>query len=204
MNINSNSIRKHLTTWHVFGQDFNLHTCAPHWTIQFQNSTNTEGSFSRGIKRPGRDADHSPPSSDEIKNEWSYASATPTHLHVVYRDKFTCSYFLCHQHSRFNRYTDNCRGICVLVAAARRLYSSSLVSSATQFMIIWRSLPLRCENGSHLLISSGGHANPDLCSVVSESSSGIVHDASTTTRYDTWSLKIPVNHADDNAITVSV
>jgi hypothetical protein len=25
-----------------------------------------------GVKRPGRKADHSPPSSDEVKNEWHY------------------------------------------------------------------------------------------------------------------------------------
>jgi len=54
---------------------------------------NTSGSFTRGIKRPGLEADHSPPTSDEIKNEWSYASTTPTHLHGVYRDNFSCSYF---------------------------------------------------------------------------------------------------------------
>jgi hypothetical protein len=33
------------------------------------------GAFSLGIKRPGREADHSPPSSAEVKNAWSY---TPT------------------------------------------------------------------------------------------------------------------------------
>jgi hypothetical protein len=32
------------------------------------------------VKRPGREADHSPPSSAEVKNEWSYAS-TPIRLH---------------------------------------------------------------------------------------------------------------------------
>jgi hypothetical protein len=29
---------------------------------------------SPGVKRPGREVDHSPPSSAEIKNEWSYTS----------------------------------------------------------------------------------------------------------------------------------
>jgi hypothetical protein len=28
--------------------------------------------FSLGVKRPGREADHSPPSSAEVKNDWSY------------------------------------------------------------------------------------------------------------------------------------
>jgi hypothetical protein len=33
-----------------------------------------------GIKRPGREADHSPPSSAEIKNTWSYISTPHTSL----------------------------------------------------------------------------------------------------------------------------
>jgi hypothetical protein len=36
--------------------------------------------FSPGVKRPGREADHSPPSSDEVKNEWSYTTP-PIRLH---------------------------------------------------------------------------------------------------------------------------
>jgi hypothetical protein len=35
--------------------------------------------LSPGIKRPRREADHSPPSSAEFKNAWSYTS---THLYV--------------------------------------------------------------------------------------------------------------------------
>jgi hypothetical protein len=30
-----------------------------------------------GIKQPGREADHSPPSSAEVKKEWSYTSTAP-------------------------------------------------------------------------------------------------------------------------------
>jgi hypothetical protein len=41
----------------------------------------TRGSFP-GVKRPGREADHSPPISAEIKNAWSYTS-TPPCLHGV-------------------------------------------------------------------------------------------------------------------------
>jgi hypothetical protein len=33
------------------------------------------GALSLGIKRPGREADHSPPSSAKVKNAWSYTSA---------------------------------------------------------------------------------------------------------------------------------
>jgi hypothetical protein len=34
-----------------------------------------------GVKRPGGEADHSPPSSAEVKNEWSCISTPPIHLH---------------------------------------------------------------------------------------------------------------------------
>jgi hypothetical protein len=33
--------------------------------------------FPRGVKRPWREADHSPPSSAEVKNEWSYTPTAP-------------------------------------------------------------------------------------------------------------------------------
>jgi hypothetical protein len=36
-----------------------------------------------GVKRPGREADQSPPSSAEVKNAWSYTSAPPIRLHGV-------------------------------------------------------------------------------------------------------------------------
>jgi hypothetical protein len=32
------------------------------------------GALSLGVEQPGRETDHSPPSSVEVKNEWSYAS----------------------------------------------------------------------------------------------------------------------------------
>jgi hypothetical protein len=32
------------------------------------------GALSLQVKRPGREADYSPPSSPEVKNEWSYTS----------------------------------------------------------------------------------------------------------------------------------
>jgi len=40
----------------------------------------TGGSYP-GVKRPGREADHSPPSSPEVKNMWRYTSTPPIHLH---------------------------------------------------------------------------------------------------------------------------
>jgi hypothetical protein len=39
--------------------------------------------LSLGVKRPGREADHSPQSSAEFKNVWSYTSIPPIRLHGV-------------------------------------------------------------------------------------------------------------------------
>jgi hypothetical protein len=36
-----------------------------------------------GVKRPGREADHSPPSSAEVKYAWRYTSTPPLRLHGV-------------------------------------------------------------------------------------------------------------------------
>jgi hypothetical protein len=41
----------------------------------------TEGSFS-GVKRQGREADHSPPTSAEVKKTWIYTS-TPAHAFIA-------------------------------------------------------------------------------------------------------------------------
>jgi hypothetical protein len=51
------------------------------------------GALSLGVKRPGREADHSLPSSAEVKNAWSYTS-TPPYVFmawclVKHRDNFT-------------------------------------------------------------------------------------------------------------------
>jgi hypothetical protein len=42
----------------------------------------TGGSF-LGVKRPGREADHSPPASVEVKKMWIYTSTQPIRLHGV-------------------------------------------------------------------------------------------------------------------------
>ena len=36
-----------------------------------------------GLKRPGREVGHSPPSSVEVKNEWRYTSVFSIYLHGV-------------------------------------------------------------------------------------------------------------------------
>jgi hypothetical protein len=41
------------------------------------------GVLSSGIKRPGREADNSPPPSDKSKNAWSYTSIPSILLHDV-------------------------------------------------------------------------------------------------------------------------
>jgi hypothetical protein len=41
------------------------------------------GTLSPGIKRPWHEADHSPESSAEVKNAWSYAATPSTRLHDV-------------------------------------------------------------------------------------------------------------------------
>jgi hypothetical protein len=42
-----------------------------------------------GVKRLGREVDHSPPPGDELKNELSYTSTSPTCLHGVQRDNIS-------------------------------------------------------------------------------------------------------------------
>ena len=47
------------------------------------------------VNRPGREANHSPPSNTEVKNEWSCISTPPVYLNGVGRDNFTllvCTY----------------------------------------------------------------------------------------------------------------
>jgi hypothetical protein len=41
------------------------------------------GAPSLGVKRQRREADHSPPSSAQVRNEWSYTSTPAIRLHVV-------------------------------------------------------------------------------------------------------------------------
>jgi len=41
------------------------------------------GDLSLGVKRSGREADHSPPFSADVKNAWSYTSTPPIRLNGV-------------------------------------------------------------------------------------------------------------------------
>ena len=46
------------------------------------------GDLFPGVKRPGCEVNHSPPSSVEVKNEWRCTAASPVCLHGV--DRETC------------------------------------------------------------------------------------------------------------------
>jgi hypothetical protein len=41
------------------------------------------GALTPGVKRSGREADHSPPSSAEVKNTWRYTPTPPIRVHGV-------------------------------------------------------------------------------------------------------------------------
>jgi hypothetical protein len=62
--------------------NFSLHPCIQNGSGTHPASypMGTRGSFP-GVKRPGREADHPPPSSAEVKNAWSYTSIPPIRLH---------------------------------------------------------------------------------------------------------------------------
>jgi hypothetical protein len=62
-----------------------------HWRQHSLIFNGCQGSFP-GVKWPGRQADHSPPSSDEDRNWWSYTSDPSIRLHGVDRDEFTFLY----------------------------------------------------------------------------------------------------------------
>jgi hypothetical protein len=48
------------------------------------------GALSLGVKRPGREANHSPPSSAEVKNVWTYTS-TPPYAFMAWCLQDTCT-----------------------------------------------------------------------------------------------------------------
>jgi hypothetical protein len=50
-----------------------------------------------GIKLPGREVNHSPPSSAEVKNEWGYTSVPPVYPHGVERKDFIFAYIAMHR-----------------------------------------------------------------------------------------------------------
>jgi hypothetical protein len=66
----------------------------PHWRqledLEFKSRQTQEihrvtEAVSVGVKRTRRDADHSPPPSVEVTNEWSYTSTPPTYMQGMCR-----------------------------------------------------------------------------------------------------------------------
>jgi hypothetical protein len=55
--------------------------------------------LSLGVKRPGREVDHSPPCNAEVKNSWSYTPIPPyvfvAWCLIKHRDNFTFTFTLC-------------------------------------------------------------------------------------------------------------
>jgi hypothetical protein len=51
------------------------------------------GALSLGVKRPGREADHSPPFSAEVKERVELCSTPPIRLHGKHRDNFTFTFY---------------------------------------------------------------------------------------------------------------
>jgi len=71
------------------------------WTLSVAHPASyplRTGGFFPGVKRPGREAGHSPPSSTEVKNAWNYTSTPPFFFMVwclVKHRDFTFSLCLC-------------------------------------------------------------------------------------------------------------
>jgi len=53
-----------------------------------------QDSFPGRVKQPGREVNHSPPSTVEVKNEWSFTSASPICHCGVDREDFTITFFV--------------------------------------------------------------------------------------------------------------
>jgi hypothetical protein len=75
----STSVRLSLNAW-----KFSLHHRVQNGSGPTQPPIQwVPGTLSLGVKRPRREADHSPPSSAKVKNAWSYTSITPIRLNGV-------------------------------------------------------------------------------------------------------------------------
>jgi len=64
-----------------------LFSSPPHpgrlWGPPNRPPTGYHGAISLGVKQAGREVDHKPLSSNEVKNVWSHTSISPIRLHVV-------------------------------------------------------------------------------------------------------------------------
>jgi hypothetical protein len=87
-----------------------------------------------GIKWPGREADHSPPSNVEVKNEWSFTFMLPMCLHDLHRE----------ENSTLKSLEINCVGILHGMLWAKLSRISDLVHNVPEL----RGLPSRILSGT--------------------------------------------------------
>jgi hypothetical protein len=80
------------------------------------------GQWTSGVKRPGREADHSPPTNAEVKSTWIHTSTPPVRLHGVMRNvvnRLSSSYgLLCSLQAQTRSLSLGCyrTALCVLLA----------------------------------------------------------------------------------------
>jgi hypothetical protein len=85
-----------------------------------------------GLERPGCKADHSPPTSAEVKNEWNYTSAPSVCLHNVYRNNFS-----------FTMFSQQCRVSVFLGYGAASMYNWSSTFRQGVFFSSFQPLKVR-------------------------------------------------------------
>jgi len=67
----------------------NVHTGC--WTLPHSYSMGTRPLF-QGVKWPGPESDHLPPTSVEVTHEWKYTYTPHTHVQGMYRGKFAFTF----------------------------------------------------------------------------------------------------------------
>jgi len=93
-----------------------------------------------GVKRQVREVDHSPPSSDEAKNECSYTSTPPIRLHGLDRDNFTFSVLRWKKH-KFLQLCECCHKIKSLKHT--KLLYTDVILHTESFIVFTTSVPLQ-------------------------------------------------------------
>jgi hypothetical protein len=108
-----------------------------------------------GVKQPGREADHSAPSSVDVKNAWNCTSTVP-HPFVAYTGKTSCflfSFFLFHLHATNPNY--NIRKVLLYIKDTE--YPTDLQSCYKRATHVWTdSVPL-CVHCTSFLQSKYHH-----------------------------------------------
>jgi hypothetical protein len=86
--------------------------------------------FSRGVKRPGREADHSPPPSADDKNDWIYTSTAPLCPCGVQMDNFFFPYCMGLEHLIFTA-QDSGKSVKMVPSTFRRKFMQKSCFSVT-------------------------------------------------------------------------